>query len=139
VSHEVSSQIDAVADVIQAEKDWRAACLAAARAGGGSGSAVEECRRLSRHPKFGTAEHELIAETERFKDDRDCWVEALIVVRIDKKSRALVDRSPISVAESQRRWPAPVSTPPAPLSLEERISRLEGLARRRGDLPPLPA
>lgn len=41
----------------------------------------------------------------------------------------------ISIATSRRRWPSPPpAEPPPPLSLEQRVERLEELERRRGSL-----
>ena len=120
---------------LESEREWRAACLEAARAGGG---AVEEARRLGRNRAFSTAEHELHAETERLKDDRDCWRECVVIVSIDRRTRQLLSKEPISLAESQRRWPEPPPPQPVKLTLEERISRLEEIARRNGSLSSPP-
>jgi len=118
---------------LESEREWRERCLAAERDGGGGSTVAEEVQRLGRHPKFGTGTVERIAESERWRMN-DRWHECVVLVEVDRRTRALISREPLSIAESRKRWPVPVVAPTTPLSLEERISRLEGLARRRGDL-----
>ena len=130
-----SQTAEAITKFLEEEAAWKARCLAAvSERCSVATTPFEEAARLSRHVGFSTGTIERHAETERWRDAGTTWREVLIIVEIDKKSRQMISKTPISIADSRRRWPPPVATPTAPLSLEQRIERLERIAKRNGDL-----
>ena len=92
-----------------------------------SDSLHEEVRRLGRCPAFAG-----IAKVVPVRPDFGPALYALLVAHAGDS-----EWTPIKLATSRRRWPdapPPEPIPQRELSLEERLARLEALARRRGDL-----